>query len=53
MNFKRKKSKRSVKCTICTANRWFGNAKGRRKPKEQAKRKAIEKEIKAILRERE
>lgn len=45
-NHKRKKSKRSVKCTMCTQHRWFGNASGRRKPKEQAKRKAADKEIK-------
>lgn len=25
MNFKRKKSKRSVKCTMCTKYRWMGN----------------------------
>jgi hypothetical protein len=30
MNHKRKKSKRSVKCTICTKHRWMGNHKGRR-----------------------
>jgi len=31
---------------MCTPHRWFGNAAGRRKPKEQAKRKAADKEIK-------
>jgi len=46
VNHKRKKSKRSVKCTMCTQHRWMGNSAGRRKPKEQAKRKAAEKEIK-------
>ncbi len=30
MNFKRKKSRRQVKCTICTTHRWKGNAAGRR-----------------------
>lgn len=45
-NHKRKKSKRSVKCTLCTPHRWMGNSKGRRKPKEQAERKQTEKEIK-------
>lgn len=43
---KRKKSRRSVKCTICTPVRWMGNSSGRRKPKEQAKRKQADKDIK-------
>ena len=29
VKFKRKKSKRSVKCTICTSWRWLGNSKQR------------------------
>ena len=29
MNFKRKKSKRSVRCTLCTQHRWRGNGNGR------------------------
>lgn len=45
-NHKRKKSKRSVKCTLCTPHRWMGNSVGRNKPKEQALRKAAKKEIK-------
>ncbi len=36
-NYKRKKSKRSVRCTLCTSYRWFGNAKGRCKSKYQTK----------------
>jgi hypothetical protein len=28
-NFKRTKTKRRVRCTICTKYRWMGNAKGR------------------------
>jgi hypothetical protein len=31
MNYKRKKSKRNVKCTICTDLRWMGNTNGRRR----------------------
>lgn len=27
MNYKRKKSKRQVRCTLCTKYRWFGNSK--------------------------
>ncbi len=29
MKYKRKKSKRSVKCTLCTKFRWLGNSKQR------------------------
>ena len=28
-NFKRKKCRRQVKCTLCTPNKWKGNAKGK------------------------
>lgn len=45
-NHKRKKSKRSVKCTLCTPHRWLGNSKDRLKPKDQAKKQAAKKEIK-------
>jgi len=31
MNYKRKKSKRNVRCTICTELRWRGNNNGRRR----------------------
>lgn len=39
MKFKRKKTKRRVRCTLCTPHRWMGNAKGRFKAKEEARRK--------------
>ena len=29
-NFKRKRSKRTVRCTICTKYRWRGNSKERK-----------------------
>lgn len=29
MNHKRKKSKRQVRCTLCTEHRWKGNTKDR------------------------
>lgn len=45
-NHKRKKSKRTVKCTLCTKHRWFGNAKGRFKPKEESERKTKDRERK-------
>lgn len=32
-NHKRKKSKRSVRCTICTPWRWLGNSSERTKKK--------------------
>ena len=31
MNYKRKKSKRNVRCCLCTELRWMGNTHGRRK----------------------
>ena len=38
MNFKRKKSRRSVRCTICTKYRWRGNGNGKeRKPVRDAR----------------
>lgn len=40
MNHKRKKSKRNVKCTMCTTHRWAGNSDQRFKPKDsEAKRR--------------
>lgn len=34
-NFKRKKCKKNVKCTICTTHRWLGNRSGRFKIKDE------------------
>lgn len=31
MNFKRKKCKRAVKCTMCTQYRWMGNTKAHKR----------------------
>lgn len=45
-NHKRKRSKRSVKCTMCTQHRWMGNSRGRDKAKNESKKKASAKEIK-------
>lgn len=45
-NHKRKKTKRSVKCTMCTQHRWMGNAKGRDKAKNESKKKQDKKEMK-------
>lgn len=41
MNFKRKKTKRQVRCTLCTADRWKGNAKDRRPDREKAARRRL------------
>lgn len=38
-NFKRKKTKRSIRCSLCTPHRWRGNNKGRFKEKEEYRRK--------------
>ena len=46
MNFKRKKCKRNVRCTLCTADRWKGNAKDRRPDRE----KALTREQKRLMR---
>lgn len=43
-NFKRKRCRRSVRCTMCTDVRWKGNGKDRFKPKES--RRFLEKERK-------
>jgi hypothetical protein len=32
-NFKRKRCRRQVRCTLCTADRWKGNGKDRFKAK--------------------
>ncbi len=39
-NFKRRKTRRNVRCTMCTQSRFLGNNKGRYKAKEEASRKA-------------
>jgi hypothetical protein len=39
-NFKRRKTRRNVRCTMCTQARFLGNNKGRFKAKEEAFRKA-------------
>jgi hypothetical protein len=49
-NFKRKKSKRSVRCTLCTPLRWLGNNTGR-KPLELSRRRDQHKVRAAMLRE--
>ena len=44
MNYKRKKSRRQVRCTLCTRDRWKGNAKDRFKNREKATRKILAQE---------
>ena len=41
MNFKRRKTKRNVVCTLCTPHRWRGNHKGRFKGREELDRQRI------------
>jgi hypothetical protein len=36
-NFKRKRCRRQVRCTLCTADRWKGNGKDRFKAKNRKK----------------
>jgi len=42
MNFKRRATKRRVRCTHCTKHRWLGNNKGRRPAKETSAKEEIE-----------
>lgn len=44
-NHKRKKSKRNVKCCMCTTHRWQGNSDERFKPKENDEKRRDKKEI--------
>ena len=37
MNHKRRKSRRNVRCALCTTHRWFGNSKGRFKDRVAAR----------------
>jgi hypothetical protein len=50
-NFKRKKSKRIVRCTLCTPHRWQGNGRNRFKPVLRSRRD--KQAARAILREGE
>ena len=48
MNFRRRRPRRSVRCTLCTPARWRGNSAdkwcGRHKPKENDLRKVLDRE---------
>jgi hypothetical protein len=37
-NFRRNKTRKQVRCTLCTPNRWRGNSAGRFREKEEAER---------------
>lgn len=45
MHFKRRRSKRVVKCTSCTPHRWMGNHKERFDFKTTTQKKVAEEEI--------
>ena len=45
-NYKRSKTKRNVRCTLCTSYRWFGNGKGRFKAREEYAKKMWKKNAK-------
>jgi hypothetical protein len=47
-NFKRGKSRRRVRCTLCTPNRWKGNRKGRLKPKDEAADRVAKRESEGL-----
>lgn len=44
-NFKRHKTKRRVRCTMCTQDRWKGNNTGRFKAKYEVAKKEAKKDI--------
>ena len=41
MNFKRQKTRRRVRCTLCTPHLWRGNHKGRFKERETLDRERV------------
>lgn len=43
LNFKKRKTKRNVRCTLCTPNKWKGNNAGRFKSKEEYTKKELKK----------
>jgi len=45
MNFKRGKTRRNVRCTLCTPHRWRGNEKNRFKERETFMRRVTREEI--------
>jgi hypothetical protein len=49
MNHKRKRSKRQVKCTMCTQFSWMGNTKERHSIKYQKAKKFALQDIRAAL----
>jgi methionine synthase II (cobalamin-independent) len=50
-NFKRKKTRRNVRCTLCTPVRWKGNHAGRFDPKDEQLTKEVRKEIRSFVKE--
>ena len=48
MNYKRKKNKRSVRCTLCTPHKWMGNHSGRHDFKTDKYKEAADEQIRAV-----
>lgn len=46
MKHKRKKTKRNVRCQLCTTHRWMGNNAGRFKAKDEAAAKQAKRDMK-------
>lgn len=42
MHFRRKKTKRSVRCTMCTKYRWMGNTAEKRRVSDRRKLQNVE-----------
>ncbi len=52
MKYKRKKSKRSVKCTICTPFRWLGNKLSRLTKQRQVDKQVAKEQMKGLYAEK-
>lgn len=50
-HFKRQKTKRRVRCTLCTPHKWMGNNKGRRGDMALAENRDPQKLRRAVARE--
>ena len=48
MHYKRPKTKRRVRCTLCTPHRWQGNNRNRFKAKEESLSRDDKKELKRL-----
>jgi hypothetical protein len=48
-NFKRTKTKRCVRCTLCTKHRWMGNGKDRFKFRSVSAKAAADRQVRELV----